>query len=102
GSARAGRSGLVEWLLSAAGRSRGADVGIYHTHNAESYRPTSGVEFKERGDIHEVGRKLKEEFEKRGLTVEWSENSHLPHDGQAYLRSRRTAAQLSRKRPATI
>lgn len=102
GRAQASRPGLVERLLSAVGRGRGADVGIYHTHNAESYRPTSGVEFKDRGDIYEVGRALKEEFEKRGFTVEWSENSHLPHDGQAYLRSRRTASQISRKRPTTI
>lgn len=102
GKERRAQAGLIERLLGAAGGNARADVGIYHTHNAESYRPTSGVEFKDEGDILKVGQALKEEFEKHGYTVEWSGNSHLPHDGQAYLRSRRTAADLSKNRPTTI
>ncbi len=95
--------GIIERLLSAVGQNRGgAEVGIYHTHNAESYRPTSGVEFKDEGDVLKVGQALKEAFEKHGYKVAWSEASHLPHDGEAYLRSRRTAADISKSRPATI
>lgn len=97
------QAGLLQRLVGAVGGGgRGIDVGIYHTHNAESYRPTSGVEFKDEGDVLRVGQALKEEFEKRGFTAEWVDNSHLPHDGQAYLRSRRTAADISKGRPATI
>lgn len=79
-------------------------VGIYHTHNAESYVPTSGTDSKEngRGDVLDVGRILAAAMEKSGLTVYWSDNSHLPHDGQAYVRSRRTALELLQKNPDTL
>lgn len=81
-----------------------AAVGIYHTHNAESYVPNSGTEAKAdgRGDVLAVGKTLAEALEREGLQALWSENSHLPHDGQAYLRSRRTAAELLKQRPATL
>ncbi len=79
-------------------------VGIYHTHNAESYVPSSGTESKDdgRGDILEVGRALAEALEDQGLTVHWTDNSHIPHDGQAYMRSRRTATELLQKNPDTL
>ena len=79
-------------------------VGIYHTHNDESYVPTSGTESKEdgRGDILQVGKILADALEKAGLKVIWSDNSHLPHDGQAYVRSRRTVAELLQHQPATL
>lgn len=78
------------------------EVGIYHTHNAESYEPTSGTAFKDEGDIYQVGRALADALKSRGHTVTWNSASHLPHDGQAYLRSRRTAIRISRERPVTI
>ncbi len=79
-------------------------VGIYHTHNDESYVPSSGTESKEdgRGDILEVGKILADTMEKAGLKVIWSDNSHLPHDGQAYARSRRTVAELLQYQPVTL
>ena len=79
-------------------------VGIYHTHNDESYVPTSGTESKEdgRGDILQVGKILADAMEKAGLKVIWSDNSHLPHDGQAYVRSRRTVAELLQNQPVTL
>lgn len=94
--------GLVRWLRAQAGGGRRQVVGIYHTHNAESYVPTSGTDSKEYGDIHRVGQALKEAFEKMGHKVIWKDDSHLPHDGEAYLRSRRTAAEISREGPVTI
>lgn len=94
--------GLVRWLRAQAGGGGGRVVGIYHTHNAESYVPTSGTDSEEYGDIHRVGQALKEAFEKMGHKVVWKDDSHLPHDGEAYLRSRRTAAEISRERPATM
>ena len=63
----------------------GGVVGIYHTHNDESYVPTSGTESRDdgRGDVLEVGKTLASGLEEQGLTVYWSDNSHIPHDGQA-------------------
>ncbi|NMB20653.1 MAG: stage II sporulation protein P [Firmicutes bacterium] len=79
-------------------------VAIYHTHNAESYIPSSGTESKDdgEGDILRVGEKLASALEEVGMTVYWSDNSHIPHDGQAYIRSRRTATELLTKRPDTL
>jgi len=77
-------------------------IGIYHTHNAESYVPTSGVESKDRGDIMSVGKALAEALEKLGYKAIWSDNSHLPHDGEAYIRSRRTAMELMQYMPGTL
>lgn len=77
-------------------------IGIYQTHNAESYVPTSGVESKDEGDILQVGRTLAEALENQGFEVHWSDNSHLPHDGGAYSRSRRTVMELLETQPATL
>ena len=78
-------------------------IGIYHTHNAESYVPTSGVDSEAQGgDILEVGRVMAESLREQGYEVHWSDNSHLPHDGQAYARSRRTVMELIKQQPATL
>lgn len=70
-------------------------IGIYHSHNAESYVPTSNEEFTQpQGDIVDVGRALKEALEEQGYRVVHSDNSHLPHDGGAYQRSRATVREL--------
>lgn len=74
---------------------RGGPIGIYHSHNAESYVETSSEEFTEpHGDIVEVGRALQEALEEQGYRVIHSENNHLPHDGGAYQRSRATVSEL--------
>lgn len=93
----AGRSG--EGLAaSAPAQARGEDqgpIGIYHSHNAESYIETSNDAFTEpHGDIVEVGRALQEALERQGYEVIHSTNSHLPHDGGAYQRSRATVREL--------
>lgn len=76
-------------------------VALYHTHSAESYSP--GPAFKEdRGEVYDVGHFLKQEFEKRGVKTVQSEDTFLPHDGGAYDRSRRTAAELLKQRPDAI
>ncbi len=98
-------SSLLGWASSLLAQARGGRrevIGIYHTHNAESYVPTSGRDSEEYGDIHEVGRRLAEAFERMGYEVVWRDDSHLPHDGQAYLRSRRTASEISRQGPVTM
>lgn len=69
-------------------------IGIYHTHNGESYRP--GPESEEgNGDIFEVGKTLKNNLEKKGIDIIHSDRLHLPHDGAAYERSRATAVELA-------
>lgn len=94
---------LLGAKVGTAGENQGV-VGIYHTHNAESYVPSSGTESKDdgRGDILDVGRTLASAMEDMGLEVHWSDNSHIPHDGQAYMRSRRTATELLQNNPDTL
>src|SRR5690606_37652727 len=93
---------LRDWpagpALGAQGRAddgAAGPIGIYHSHNAESYVPDSGEEFREpHGDILEVGKALQEALERQGYRVIWSDRSHLPHDGGAYQRSRATVREL--------
>ncbi|MDR1703016.1 MAG: stage II sporulation protein P [Sporomusaceae bacterium] len=54
-------------------------VGIYHTHTAESFIPTSGVSHKpggQLGDIVTVGEALVKELEKRGILCLQSKTIH--------------------------
>ncbi len=81
-------------------QSKEKKIGIYHTHSAESYKP--GPVFKEKGEIYDVGRMLKEQLENRGCTVIQSQESFLPHDGGAYERSRATCTSLVKQRPDAI
>ncbi|NLM97109.1 MAG: stage II sporulation protein P [Halanaerobiaceae bacterium] len=78
-----------------------AHIGLYHTHNGESYLPgpnnIDGI-----GEIHEVGDVLKNALEEKGFTVTKLDNIHLPHDGAAYERSRNTVSDLLKKRPDAI
>lgn len=92
---------LLGLTRAQAGQGDGV-IGIYHTHSAESYEPTSGTAFKDDGDVFEVGRTLAEALEAQGYQVVYSDDGHLPHDAQAYQRSRRTAADISRERPVTM
>ncbi len=73
-------------------------IGIYHTHDDESYVPSDGTEsIRGNGGIYDVGTVLKEELENRGFTVLYSDARHDPHDVNAYNRSRETAASLMRE-----
>ena len=76
---------------------------IYHTHSDESYIEGDGSESKTRNaGIFDVGDALTEALQKRGFTVEHSEDTFLPHDARAYERSRREAAQMAKQTPAAI
>ncbi len=78
-------------------------IALYHTHNAESYVPSDGTDtIYGAGGIHEVGQAFKEALEKKGVTVVYSDQLHLPHDRGAYRRSRVTALNLLRQRPDAI
>lgn len=78
-------------------------VGIYHTHNGESYVPTTGTHSQEGpGDIHQVGEAFAQALEEAGVAVIHDETLHLPHDDEAYTRSRVTAVNLLRREPTAI
>lgn len=78
-------------------------VGIYMTHNAESYVPTEGTESKPgNGGIMKVGNILAENLKNKGIDSEISFNKHDPHDANAYHRSRKTAVQLLKTNPIAL
>ena len=78
-------------------------IGIYHTHNAESYIPSDGTHsINGRGGIHKVGETFKEALEAQGVNVIHDETLHLPHDRGAYRRSRVTAERLLAQGPDAI
>ena len=79
------------------------DIGIYHTHSAESYIPESNTHSVEGGgDILQVGGELRDQLKNRGMNAEHDATIHCPHDAGAYTRSRRTALALARKQPGAL
>ena len=75
-------------------------VVIYHTHNDESYIPTSGTDSqKEGGDILAVGKAFKESLGKANIDAVHSGENHYPHDINAYHRSRKTLVKLLKPGP---
>ena len=76
---------------------------MYSTHSDESYVPSDGASsLWEGAGIYDVGDALKENLEKKGITVEYSEKSFLPHDADAYNRSRSTVEEYVKKAPDAI
>lgn len=76
---------------------------MYSTHSDESYVPGDGVSSKlENAGIYDVGNAFREELEKRGYTVVYSEDTFLPHDTGAYSRSAATAEELLKKSPEAL
>ena len=70
-------------------------VGVYHTHNDESYYTPDGVDsVYGKGGIHDVGKALVDNFEKLGINVIYREDLHLPHNSGAYTRSQVTATAI--------
>lgn len=70
-------------------------VGVYHTHNDESYYTPDGVDsVYGKGGIHDVGSALVSNLTKLGIEVVYRQDLHLPHNSGAYTRSQVTAAAL--------
>lgn len=91
------------WTTQAVGALRPPVVGIYHTHSDESYVPTDGsTSIFGKGGILKVGSVLSAALQKLGLNAIHDTSSHDPHDAMSYTRSRRTAAQLLRRRPVAL
>ena len=73
-------------------------VGLYMTHNDESYVPTDGVSsIYGAGGIHDVAESLADIFDSLDYTVYLDETLHIPHDSSAYYRSASTARSLLEK-----
>lgn len=73
----------------------GNKVGIYHSHGAESYVPSDGEEsIDEGGGIIDVGETLAQSLREKGVETVHEQETHVPHDAGAYIRSRRTAEEL--------
>lgn len=76
---------------------------MYSTHSDESYVPDDGTESKWQGaGIYDVGDSLKAALEKKGIETVYSHETFLPHDADAYTRSRRTAEELLKKAPDAL
>lgn len=70
-------------------------VGVYHTHNDESYYDPDGVDsVYGKGGIHDVGKEFVKQLEKLGFDVDYREDLHLPHNSGAYTRSQVTASEI--------
>ena len=82
---------------------RGRHMVIYHTHSDECYLPTSGVLSRPgNGDIYKVGEAFRDALEMGGISTTHSYNKHDPHNINAYMRSRRTAARLLKEQPDAV
>jgi len=78
-------------------------VAMYSTHSDESYVPDDGTASKWKGaGIYDVGDSLKAALEKRGIETLYSKETFLPHDADAYTRSRRTAEELLKQEPDAL
>ncbi len=78
-------------------------IGMYMTHNAESYLIGDGYDsIYGEGGIHDVAKKLRDELEKLGSEVILDETLHLPHDSSAYYRSGITASRIYENEPDAL
>ena len=76
---------------------------MYSTHSDESYVPDDGTESKwKNAGIYDVGESLKHALEALGIDAVYSRETFLPHDADAYTRSRRTAEELLKKGPDAL
>ncbi len=79
-------------VAEAASRKK---VGIYHTHNDESYYNPDGTDsVYGKGGIHDVGKSFVNNLESLGFDVVYREDLHLPHNSGAYTRSQVTASAI--------
>lgn len=87
-----------------AGRKDGGKlIAMYSTHSDESYVPDDGAASKwKNAGIYDVGDSLAQALEDRGIETVYSKETFLPHDADAYTRSRRTAEELLKQNPDAL
>lgn len=90
-------------LMSGAYAKEKKLICMYSTHSDESYVPSDGASsLWENAGIYDVGDALKANLEKKGIMVEYSDKSFLPHDAGAYDRSRSTVEDYVKQMPDAI
>lgn len=78
-------------------------IGLYLTHNDESYTPTDGYDsIYGKGGIHDVAKALRASLTNLGIDVTLDETLHIPHDYLAYSRSEPTAKKLLMSEPNAL
>ena len=90
---------LPEYKVNAKGNFAKAatnkKVGVYHTHNDESYYTPDGIDsVYGKGGIHDVGKKFVNNLNNLGIKTVYREDLHLPHNSGAYTRSQVTASAI--------
>lgn len=71
------------------------NIGMYLTHNDESYISGDGVSsIYGAGGVHDVARALEQAIIIKNISVDLNETLHIPHDTSAYTRSGVTARSL--------
>ena len=96
-------SAFAESLTKKAGSDGAKKIAMYSTHSDESYLDVDGTASKWKGaGIYDVGDSLKQSLEKRGIETVYSKETFLPHDADAYTRSRRTAEELLKDGPDAL
>lgn len=108
GEASVDRAAWTDFTARAESDSKNSGDGkklicMYSTHSDESYIPNDGdFSLWENAGIYDVGNALKDELESLGIDVVYSEETFLPHDADAYNRSRSTAEELLKKGPDAL
>ena len=108
GESAADRAALSVFIADAQAREKQRDDGrklicMYSTHSDECYVPSDGESSRwEDAGIYDVGNSLKDAFEDLGIEAVYSEETFLPHDADAYTRSRSTAESLLKKGPDAL
>lgn len=89
---------------AAAGAFQPVNIGIYFTHNDESYVPDQGVANLNSGPggVHNVGHAFADRLREDGQVPVVSDAQHYPHDAGAYRRSRPTVMELLKWLPAAV
>ena len=109
GQAEAELSGPDDWrnkldgLFEAKAEDGKGLICMYSTHSDESYVDGDGESSKiKNAGIYDVGGEFKNELEKLGYTVIYSDETFHPHDAGAYSRSASTAEEFVKKSPEAI
>ena len=104
GPATIDKAAFAAFAARAEARGNGRKlVAMYSTHSDESYVPEDGAYSKWKGaGIYDVGDRLKQALEARGIEAVYSRETFLPHDADAYTRSRRTAEELLKQNPDAL
>lgn len=104
------RQGLNSFLhgraepVQSAGDGEKRPIAIYHTHSGECYLPNEGCTHLEGSNsgVQKVGERLANRLQEENLQVIHDTSNHDPQDAMSYDRSRRTVAELLKKRPIAL